>query len=1832
VLAPAAGAGEAREKAITEGATPEQIRTATQLGSLIGLTELAPIERMFRGLGKEVTGGLIGRVKNALVTGGFEGAQEAAAQIAQNLVAQRIYKPSQELLESAGESGAYGAGAGAIVQFLLDAAAGRRAPRAAPTQPLEAAPTQPIPTTAQQPFFTPEQAPIPTAPQAAPRAYTPSGQLLTGERLAPETPSEDLTADLESAVNVLGVAEREVERVKTQISQTRDPNERVRLFEALEPLEARRKAAQQQVNTLRKQAGVPTPTVAPGQGEFAFGEEGPEIPEFVITDRTLRGLGFKADSTRKAILRKLRGVDVSTPEGYAAFEELLTERDRKKQSIGGSEVIDFMTRARRQLPPVEPAVAPPEAPAVSAPSLPLQPTEGPRGKIVEPTIIGGSVAAPTPSPEVELDFIRQRYEAGLPLTPAEQYRLREAQKAAPTPELALPEQPTPQSLEVIENLPRQTPPLQLTKTQIPQPIEPTYPSAPMPAFVDEKSLEAMGIAKRKDKAAVALRDTLLAKDLNDPADADAVRTALRAYRDRGTTLKTTREKIDNYLRSIPEQRGFDFERVDSTDGQVGEPSVGVPVPQRTPGRSRAPQPRRTNVDVSSEAPEPSTQRAQPEPSALTPVAAWKQYAPEGAKYSQLSPEERNIWKREVEGKASLEELTELAKALTEFQASRRLGEDPDLDEARTVQSAIEGKSLVDAARWLALNAPSKDYQLIASRVEIQLRRLEAAGLKFDLKIAHLNDRVPGALLGARGLAHAEYIKGQLTVWLNGTDVTGKIGTSYETLLHELVHAATMSAVRVGNTRGAAGTPLAQSVKDLYAVTDAIIREFNQRVSADKTKLSEFERAVFSNRVNALKDPDEILAWALTNRDAQAWLDTVSYKNKSLWTRFVEAVRTFLGLPAKTDTALSEVLRIADELLDIPPADIAALAGKIGQTLQVQQPAGEDIRAQVSTNNPILDSFLVRREQELTRDGDRPWFTQLWDAITKSPAQYARKFAVDIVDNQYVAKRELEKADQWVPRMHMAFASRAGDIAASSLITGPIQLTTLGGGRGVQTFGVVQGKSIRDVMQSLEEVADLLPPGGSKGKRFAAASKLFDAYSWIKRFNSFTPAMKAKYTIPPEIFAAGREADRLYGRQFRKALDDWTTYKNALLEAARAAGRFSDEDVQAWKDAPDYVPWNRILEDAKHGYQTKSSARTFFSSLKAGGDMKSLVGGDIAERPIGSMLNNMQSLAFWLSTSAVKNHAASIVADTLGGSAFGGRSIADPNVPGVDKSRVIEVYDKGVKKYYELSDPLAAAAFMPIAEVAGPILKGLSSMTQLVRRGVTLMPGFVVNQLAQDSFRVATYSGVGRPFRAGSRVVGSFLGALRNDSLTQRLSQFGLEGQVDYLFTGQFGEKTRAAKQLAPADPGLRTAANKLVEKLEAFSHASDMAQREAVFKQTMEETGGDEALALFRAIEIINFQNRGKSGVSSILRHTIPFFNAYLQGQNVAYRAMFQQGISGKDRQAALRQFRNTALKIGAFSILYAALMADDDDYKKMSPNERMRGWLLPGSREQLKQLTGVDIGQNLMIPVPADPAGLITKALPELFTTYFAYEGTASEIDGRKLLKAMGDGVAKAISAPNVVPQAVKPSVELALNYSFFTGRAIVGKGQEQKEPFLQFTESTSELSKAIGEFANISPIKLDYFIRGTLGMFGSTLLHYGSAAYASAAGVQVPESRLSDNPQVRAFLAGREGGGQREDYYDLRDQIQRVVRTVNDLKISNPARLQTYFEENKELYALGQTGLTGRVDEWVEKFRKQRQIIRGSDLPPEVKRQRLDELEKAEIQLFANLNLATLRRAVNQ
>ena len=112
-LAAGAGAGEARVRAEQAGATAEERRSATGLGTVVGIGELlAPF-----GADK-----VVGRFRRIAAASGIEGAQEAASELAQNMIEQGIYNPEKEIISGVGEAGAYGAGVGALIQALLDMA------------------------------------------------------------------------------------------------------------------------------------------------------------------------------------------------------------------------------------------------------------------------------------------------------------------------------------------------------------------------------------------------------------------------------------------------------------------------------------------------------------------------------------------------------------------------------------------------------------------------------------------------------------------------------------------------------------------------------------------------------------------------------------------------------------------------------------------------------------------------------------------------------------------------------------------------------------------------------------------------------------------------------------------------------------------------------------------------------------------------------------------------------------------------------------------------------------------------------------------------------------------------------------------------------------------------------------------------------------------------------------------------------------------------------------------------------------------------------------------------------------------------------------------------------------------------------------------------------------------------------------------------------------------------------------------------------------------------------------------------------------------------------
>ena len=149
VIAGGAGAGEASERAREFGATEEERNAATLRGAAIGLTEIAPLGRIAKGLqipgvqkvldklGPQAISGIGSRVRSAAATGVTEGAQEAAAAILQNLNA-RGYDAEAELIDAGVlDEATIGGGAGAIIQAFADTIAGRRGGRSVSTEGVE---------------------------------------------------------------------------------------------------------------------------------------------------------------------------------------------------------------------------------------------------------------------------------------------------------------------------------------------------------------------------------------------------------------------------------------------------------------------------------------------------------------------------------------------------------------------------------------------------------------------------------------------------------------------------------------------------------------------------------------------------------------------------------------------------------------------------------------------------------------------------------------------------------------------------------------------------------------------------------------------------------------------------------------------------------------------------------------------------------------------------------------------------------------------------------------------------------------------------------------------------------------------------------------------------------------------------------------------------------------------------------------------------------------------------------------------------------------------------------------------------------------------------------------------------------------------------------------------------------------------------------------------------------------------------------------------------------------------------------------------------------------
>jgi hypothetical protein len=201
---------------------------------------------------------------------------------------------------------------------------------------------------------------------------------------------------------------------------------------------------------------------------------------------------------------------------------------------------------------------------------------------------------------------------------------------------------------------------------------------------------------------------------------------------------------------------------------------------------------------------------------------------------------------------------------------------------------------------------------------------------------------------------------------------------------------------------------------------------------------------------------------------------------------------------------------------------------------------------------------------------------------------------------------------------------------------------------------------------------------------------------------------------------------------------------------------------------------------------------------------------------------------------------------------------------------------------------------------------------------------------------------------------------------------------------------------------------------------------------------------------------------------------------------------------------------------------------------------------------------------------------------------------------------------AINPVPQVALPIVETMTNYSFFTGRPIIGQNMTNIAPEFQSNAGTSKTAIAMGHAFGISPIKIDHIFQGytgAMGTYASSLIDSVINTYSDNPSAS---KRFEQTPVLKRFLIDLEAKGKVSAYYDLKDQVDTVVRTINMLQKNHDPSLEQYWKDHAALYTARH--YVSNLDQKMQHLNAQAAQIRSAAIPPDEKRDTLLEITKAQ------------------
>lgn len=999
------------------------------------------------------------------------------------------------------------------------------------------------------------------------------------------------------------------------------------------------------------------------------------------------------------------------------------------------------------------------------------------------------------------------------------------------------------------------------------------------------------------------------------------------------------------------------------------------------------------------------------------------------------------------------------------------------------------------------------------------------------------------------------------------------GLNQEVLLHEAVHAASEHVLSMHHSKW---TPQQKTaVMELKSLWEAAKSRSSITLSPDaRRSLSEF------------------VTEAMTNPDLQAQLRQAKWNSKTLWESFKHDILRLIGVTNPTNM-LDYAVAAMDTIFDAPP--------------QVVTPAVT--KQFLGAVSPSVKS-LVDGSGDLSTP-ERSMLTSFLDAFKVVPGlDYATKFRTQTADIAATIENRLRSQFDGKVRdalgnfNPMGLYRQAQDYSKMMLQflqTGSIEKEAATG-----LWKVVAKQGTRAPSKVYDQLAAWSKKNGysfEEGKKIA--SRILEGVRLDQmRASNFTgatdfalhkidktsnlsvdqqiDAMVAEYAVQPDL------------QEMSKLMDE---ARVALVDHMVTVGRLTPEMGKEWKDVVGYVPFDRMEQFAEKFSKVK---RGGFRGLAQVGKLPELKGS--FERPVGDVFGNYMNTLGWMLRQVVHTDA---TVRTLGAlQSIGYAKFYNTN-PRSD--HVVSAYVGGELKYWELPSKYDEMAFKDLNIPQARWIQNLGKFSNVLRATVTALPPFALKQVTDDVQRAIMTSGVKSPAALLRMALTNFpklvVAELRGieHPLVKQFGAYGLSGEYD------FQQNKPADSLLKDMGYAKRSTFGTLMHKLEGITRASDLAVRAAIYEQTMKESNNDVLLAQTRSREFINFRRRGASEAIGAMVTTIPFFNAYVQGMDVLYRAASGKDASASNGRAlARRMFWTRALTVTFLSSLYALSKSDDDEYKDMDLRTRDNNWVFPN-------------GYKLSVP---GEMGAVFKVIPERVVEYMRRQGTVEEQSAFEVVAStLSYMYEQYLGRVNPIPQAIKPVLEAWSNKSFLTGRALEGFHHGQMDPSMRRTENTSELAVAIAKFASselkmeVSPIMIDNTLRG---YFGST------AALLTATTDAMLNPDKVDRPLHKWALFSNYmydpiGTRKVTEFYEQRDESMRATVTLKELMRTDMTKAAAYAEAHMDALAL-ESAVQSTLNQ-LEQTRAYRKFLNSADgaatMTQDERESQLEEIKKMEVQL---------------